>query len=86
MLAGLMSTAIVVAEGTRSCISSRDFAINSTLRTVMPVMLAPGCARLATRPTLTGSVPTKNTIGTVLVAALAASAPGVLPDTKMMVT
>ncbi len=44
----------------------------------MPVMLPPGRARLSTRPTLTGSVPTKKTIGTVWVAALAASAPGVL--------
>ena len=78
-LAGLMSTAIMVSGGIRLCISSRHFAINSTVRTVMPVMLPPGRARLVTRPTLTGSVPIKKTIGIVWVAALAASAPGVLP-------
>jgi hypothetical protein len=38
-----------------------------------PVALPPGCARLATSPTLTGSLPTLNTIGIVVVAALAAS-------------
>src|SRR5262245_39714060 len=36
-------------------------------------MFAPGCARLATRPLLTGSTPTTNTIGIVFVAALARS-------------
>ena len=38
-----------------------------------PVTLPPGCGRLATSPTLTGSLPTLNTIGIVVVAALAAS-------------
>ena len=41
----------------------------------MPVALPPGRARLATRPSLTGSSPTMNTIGIVVVAALAASEP-----------
>src|SRR5262249_19716694 len=40
-----------------------------------PVALPPGRARLATRPSLTGSVPTPKTIGIVVVAALAARAP-----------
>jgi hypothetical protein len=39
----------------------------------------PGRLRLATRPSLTGSLPIANRIGTVVVAALAASAEGVLP-------
>ncbi len=39
-----------------------------------PVAFPPGWLRLATRPILTGSVPTLNTIGIVVVAALAATA------------
>ena len=42
--------------------------------------LPPGRLRLATRPSLTGSPPPANTIGTVVVAALAASAAGVFAD------
>ena len=38
--------------------------------------LPPGRARLGTSPTATGSLPTKNTIGIVVVAAFAASAAG----------
>ena len=45
-----------------------------------PVTLPPGRLRLATRPTSTGSPPVTKTIGTVVVAALAASAAGVLAD------
>src|SRR5262249_742213 len=41
-----------------------------------PVTLPPGRLRLATRPSLTGSLPLANTIGTVVVAALAARAGG----------
>jgi hypothetical protein len=37
-----------------------------------PVALPPGLAWLSTKPSFTGSSPTKNTIGTVEVAALAA--------------
>ena len=44
-----------------------------------PVTLPPGRLRLATRPSLTGSLPVAKTIGTVVVAALAASAEGVFP-------
>ena len=43
-----------------------------------PVMLPPGRLRLATRPSLTGSPPLAKTIGIVVVAALAASADGVV--------
>ena len=41
-----------------------------------PVRLPPGRARLATRPSLTGSSPTVKTTGIVVVAALAANAAG----------
>ena len=56
--------------------SSNRFAPNLPLNNVTPVTLPPGRLRLATRPSLTGSPPAKNTIGTVVVAALAASAAG----------
>ena len=45
-----------------------------TLKKLMPVALPPGRARLATRPSLTGSSPAMKTIGIVVVAAFAASA------------
>ena len=41
---------------------------------IVPVRLLPGLARLATRPSLTGSSPTLKTMGIVVVAALAATA------------
>ena len=66
-------------------ISSKHFLNSSTFRLVTPVMLPPGCARLATRPTPTGSVPISKTIGIVCVAALAACEAGV-PAATMTVT
>src|SRR5262249_48371069 len=53
---------------------------------LMPVALPPGRARLATRPNLTGSSPTPNTIGIVEVAALAASEAGLLPGVAITAT
>ena len=47
---------------------------NSLLKKLMPVALPPGRARLATRPSLTGSSGTVKTMGIVAVAALAANA------------
>jgi hypothetical protein len=47
-----------------------------------PVMLPPGRFRLATRPSFTGSTPVVNTMGIVLVAALAASEGGVARGDK----
>jgi len=47
-----------------------------------PVALPPGRLRLATRPLMTGSLPVTNTIGTVVVAALAASVEGVFPTIR----
>ena len=74
---GLTSTAIRTALGTRSCSSPSRLAAISATKKLMPVALPPGRARLATRPSLTGSSPTPKTIGIVVVAALAASAAGV---------
>src|SRR5262249_12494011 len=49
------------------------------VKRLTPVALPPGRLRLATKPILTGSPPTVNTIGIVDVAALAASAEGSPP-------
>ena len=49
-------------------------ARTSWTKKLTPVALPPGRARLATRPSLTGSSPTPKTIGIVAVAALAAIA------------
>ena len=73
-LVGLTSTATRAAPGTSSRSSSSRFAANSPLKKLTPVRLPPGRARLATRPSLTGSSPTRKTIGMVVVAALAANA------------
>ena len=73
------STAIVVALGTSWRSSSSRFAPNTLAKKTTPVTLPPGRLRLATRPSLTGSPPVAKTIGTVVVAALAASAAGVFP-------
>ena len=53
--AGLTSTQTRVAAGTSSRKSSSRFATNSALRKLIPVRLPPGRARVATRPTPTGS-------------------------------
>ena len=53
--AGLTSTATRAAAGTSSRRSSSRFAANSPSKKLMPVRLPPGRARLATRPSLTGS-------------------------------
>src|SRR5262245_23104675 len=65
VLAGLTSTAIREALGSISRSSSSRFAVNSVLRRLTPVRLPPGRARLATRPCLTGSSDTPNTMGIV---------------------
>ena len=54
-LTGLTSTATRVAPGTSSRRSSSRFALSSILKKLMPVRLPPGPARLATRPSPTGS-------------------------------
>ena len=67
---GLTSTAIRTALGTRSCRSPSRFATTSAVKKLMPVALPPGRARLAIRPSLTGSSPAPKAIGMVVVAAL----------------
>ena len=62
-LAGLTSTATRVAAGTSSRSSPSRFAANSVLKKLTPVRLPPGRARLATRPSLTGSSPTRRQSG-----------------------
>jgi hypothetical protein len=61
-----------------SCNSSSRFGAISTFNWVAPVTLPPGRLRLATRPSCTGSPLVVKTIGIVVVAALAATAAGVL--------
>ena len=67
------------APGRNSRKSPSCFAPSSAEMKLTPVTLPPGRLRLATRPSLTGSPPVTKTIGTVVVAALAARAEGVLP-------
>src|SRR5262249_48360476 len=76
-LAGLTSIATRAALGNSSRSSSSRFAANSVVRKPMPVRFPPGRARLATRPTLTGSSPVMKTMGIVDVAALAANVEGI---------
>ncbi len=71
---GRTSMAIVVALGTSSRNISNRFPPNSPAKKTTPVTLPPGRLRRATRPSRTGSLPVAKTIGTVAVAALAASA------------
>src|SRR5215470_5309020 len=80
-LVGLTKTATALAAGTISCSNSRRFAPTSKVNVVAPVRLAPGRFKLATNPSWTGSPATKKTIGVVVVAALAASAEGVVVAT-----
>src|SRR6516165_7284658 len=63
ILAGLTSTAIRTALGTNSCRSASRFAAKSFAKKLIPVRFPPGRARLATRPSLTGSSPTPKTTG-----------------------
>jgi hypothetical protein len=85
-LAGLTSTATQTALGNSSCSSPSRLATTSGPKILKPVALPPGRARLATRPSLTGSSPTPNTIGISVVAALAASAAALLAGVAMTAT
>ena len=78
-LVGLRSTPTRTAFGSSVCRSASRLAVTSALKKLMPVALPPGRARLATRPSLTGSSPTPKTIGIVVVAALVAIAANVVP-------
>src|SRR3954454_22048742 len=74
VLAGLTSTATRTAPGTSSRNSSSRLATSSPLRKLIPVRLPPGRARLATRPSLTGSSGARKIMGIDVVAALVANA------------
>src|SRR5262245_57227758 len=77
---GLTSTATRVAAGTRSRRNSSRFATTSPLKKLMPVRLPPGRARLAIRPSLTGSSAATKTMGIVAVASLAANVTAIPPN------
>jgi hypothetical protein len=85
-LLGLMSTAKRTALGTKSCKSRSRLAATSREKELKPVALPPGRARLATRPSRTGSSGTPKTIGIVAVAALAASEATMLPGVAITAT
>src|SRR5215831_10285355 len=75
-LAWSKRTAMREARGTASFSSSTHFPANpSSNATDNPVTLPPGRARLSTRPAPTGSATPTKTMGTVVVAFLAAIAP-----------
>ena len=76
-LAGSRNTEMRLAAGTSSRKTLSRRTVCSAGRKI-PVKLPPGLARLATSPSLTGSWATVNTMGIVLVSALAANA-GVEP-------
>jgi hypothetical protein len=84
-LAGLTRTATRVAPGISRSSPSR-FAVSSAMKKLIPVALPPGWARLATRPSLTGSSPTPKTIGIVEVAVFAAREAGVLAPVAITFT
>src|SRR5262245_45816937 len=65
-----MKTPTRVAPGTIWRSSPSRFATSSAKKKLMPVALPPGLARLATKPSFTGSSATPKTIGIVEVAAL----------------
>src|SRR4029077_6783221 len=72
-LPGLVRTATVVRPGTMLARISSRFGAVALLGVERPVMLAPGWARLFTKPLSTGSPGLPITIGMVLVAACAAA-------------
>src|SRR5262249_59566770 len=73
-LVGFTTTPIAVELGTISCSSSNCFATRRGEKLLTPVTFPPGRLRLVTSPSSTGSGPASNTIGIVVVAALAPTA------------
>src|SRR5262245_41230883 len=71
-LSGFTSSAITLAFGTSSEMSSSRLACSSTTRRLNPVRFPPGRARLPTKPLSAGSSPLVKTIGIVEVAPFAA--------------
>ena len=85
-LVGLTSTAKRSTFGRRSSSSPSRLAASSAFWELIPVTFPPGWLKLATSPNSTGSVPTLKTTGIDVVAALAASAAGVLPRVTITAT
>src|SRR5215467_7475477 len=83
---GITRIAIGEALGTISCSRASLLEPSRAAYTLTPVALPPGRLRLATSPALTGSSPVVKTIGTVVVAALAARAEMVPPVAAKIVT
>jgi hypothetical protein len=75
---------IDLPSGSSSCAISSSFGASCVIAKVAPVKFASGRLILVTRPVLTGSLPTVNTIGIVEVAALAAC--GELVEPMAMIT
>src|SRR5439155_13261210 len=69
--AGSNKAAMLTGLGTSSCSSPSRLAVKSTEVKTTPVTLPPGRLRLPTNPLLTRSPPLTNTIGIVVVAAMA---------------
>src|SRR5260370_20524177 len=75
-----------MAPGASSRNISNCFATSSAVWKLTPVALPPGRLRLATRPSLTGSMALTNTIGMAVVAALAAKTEGPPPVAAITAT
>src|SRR5258708_19187169 len=66
--------------------TSSRFGPSALFNDDTPVTLPPGRFKLGTSPLTTGSAPVSNTIGIVLVAAIATCAAAVLPGVTMTLT
>ena len=83
---GFSRTAMRAAPGTASFSISSRLPASCGEKKDKPVMLPPGRARLAARPSCTGSPTAAKTIGIVVVARFAASAASVPPAVTMIST
>jgi hypothetical protein len=79
----LTTKAIVPGLSNNSRTSPKRFGPSSTVKRLTPVALPLGRLKLATRPSWTGSSPMVNTMGIVVVAALAAKAEGLSVATSI---
>src|SRR6516225_8851372 len=82
-LPGFWRIAIRAACGMTSLSSSSRFTVSSVDRTENPVVLPPGCARPATKPTPNGSAAAPMTMGMLCVAVCAARTATVPPATMI---
>ena len=86
--AGFQRTATRVIPGTVSLSNSSRFALSSGVMPLMPVMLPPGRARLATNPSPMGSESSAMIMGMVLVARFAAhdAGPNAMSTSTLLAT